>query len=94
MEVDVLPPAVPAVPYPGLLRLAGARTALPVDKLRQADVGDAGGVVSDHVHVRVEDGGVDGLAVLGEDWRQRQGSNFRPQHFNLPTTQSVRRKEK
>lgn len=67
MEVDVLPPAVPAVPHSGLLRLAGAGAALPVDKLRQADVGDAGGVVPDHVHVGVEDGGVDGLAVLGED---------------------------
>ncbi len=41
--------------------------ALPVDKLRQANVGDAGSVLSDHVHVRVEDGGVDGFAVLGED---------------------------
>lgn len=47
--------------------MAGAGAALAVDKLRQADVGDAGGVVPDHVHVRVEDGGVDGLAVLGED---------------------------
>lgn len=67
MEVDVLPPALPAVPHPGLLRLAGARAALPVHKLRQADVGDARGLVPDHVHVRVEYGGVDGLAVLGED---------------------------
>lgn len=64
--MDVLPPALPAVPYSGLLRLAGAGAALTVHKLRQADVSDAGGVVSDDVHVRVEDGGVDGLAVLGE----------------------------
>lgn len=74
MEVDVLPPALPAVPYSGLFRLAGARAALAVHKLRQADVGDAGGIVSDDVHVRVEDGGVDGLAVLGEHWRERQAS--------------------
>lgn len=67
MEVDVLPPAVSAVPHSGLFRLAGAGTALAIHKLRQADVGDAGSVVSNHVHVRVEDGGVDGLAVLGED---------------------------
>lgn len=67
--MDVLPPALPAVPYSGLFRLAGARAALAVHKLRQADVGDAGGVVPDDVHVRVEDGGVDGLAVLGEHWR-------------------------
>lgn len=65
--MDVLPPAVSAVPHPGLLRLAGAGAALPVHKLRQADVGDARGVLPDHVHVWVEDGGVDGLAVLGED---------------------------
>lgn len=67
MEVDILPPAVSAVPHSGLFRLAGAGTALAVHKLRQADVGDAGSVVSNHVHMRVEDGGVDGLAVLGED---------------------------
>lgn len=41
--------------------------ALPVDKLRKANVGDAGSVLPDHVHVRVEDGGVDGFAVLGQD---------------------------
>lgn len=67
VEVDVLPPAVPTVPHPGLLRLARARAALSVHKLCQAYVGDARGVLSDHVHVRVEYGGVNGLAVLGED---------------------------
>ena len=41
--------------------------SLHVHKLGQADVGDASGLVPDHVHVRVEDGGVDGFAVLGED---------------------------
>lgn len=64
--MDILPPAVPAVPHPGLLRLAGARAALSVHKLCQADVGDARRVLPDHVHVRVEYGGVNGLAVLGE----------------------------
>lgn len=66
MEVDVLPPALPAVPHPRLLGLAGAGPPRPVHELRQADVGDAGGLVPDHVHVGVEDGGVDGFAVLGE----------------------------
>lgn len=70
VEVDILPPALPAVPYSGLFWLAGAWAALSVNELRQADVSDAGGVVSDDVHVWVEDGGVDGLAVLGKHWHK------------------------
>lgn len=62
--MNVLPFGVPAVPHASLLRLAAARPALPVHKLSEADVSDAGGVFSDQVHVRVQDGGVDGLAVL------------------------------
>ena len=41
--------------------------ALPIHILCQADVGDASSVVPNHVHMRIEDGGVDGFAVLGED---------------------------
>ena len=44
------------MPHTGLLGLAGAGPALPVDILREADVGDAGGVLADDVHVRVQDG--------------------------------------
>lgn len=62
--MDVLPLAVAAVPDTGLFGLAGARAALTVDVLRQADVGDAGGIFPDDVHVRVQDGGVNGLVVL------------------------------
>lgn len=51
--------------------MAGARAALSVDKLRQADVGDTGAVVADDVHVWVEDSGVDGLAVLGKHWQEK-----------------------
>lgn len=69
VEVDILPPAVPAVPYSGLLWLAGAGTALTIHKLCQADVGDASSVIANDVHMWVEDGGMDGLAVLGEDWQ-------------------------
>lgn len=64
VEVHAEPLGVAAVPHACLLRLAGARAALAVHVLRQADVGDAGGVLADQVHVGVEDGGVHGLAVL------------------------------
>jgi len=69
--MDILPPAVPAVPNPCLFWLAWAGTALAVYKLRQSNVGDAGCFVSDHVHMRVEDSGVDGFAVLRKDWQER-----------------------
>lgn len=39
---------------------------LSINKLCQADVSDAGSVIANDVHVRVEDSGVNGLAVLGE----------------------------
>lgn len=65
--MDVLPPAVSAVPHSGLFRLAGAGSTLAVHKLRQANVCDAGRIISDHVHMRVEDGGVDGFAVFRKD---------------------------
>lgn len=67
MIVDIEPLAIPAMPDPGLLRLAGARPTLPIDVLGEADVGNASRVLSDHVDVWVQDGGVDGLAVLGQD---------------------------
>lgn len=65
--MDVLPLAVSAVPHSGLLRLAGPRPTLSVDKLSQADVSDAGRVLADQVDVGVQDGGVDGLVVLGQN---------------------------
>ena len=65
--MHVLPLALPAVPDACLLGLAGARPALGVHTLGEADVGDAGGVLADQVDVRVQDGGVDGLAVLSQD---------------------------
>lgn len=65
--MDVLPLAVPAVPHARLLRLAGPRSTLVVHKLGQTDVGDAGGVLADQMHVGVQDGGVDGLVVLGQN---------------------------
>lgn len=64
MEVDVEPLAVAAMPHPGLLRLAGAWAARGVHKLREADVGDARGLLADQVHVGVEQGGVHRLDVL------------------------------
>lgn len=68
MEMDILPLGVPAMPYPCLLRLAAAWPALTIHVLRQADVGYAGSIFTDQVHVRVQDGGVDGLAVLRQYW--------------------------
>lgn len=63
--MDIEPLAIPAVPDPSLLRLAGARPALPIDVLSEADVSDASCVLSDHMDMWVQDGGVNGLAVLG-----------------------------
>ena len=71
VEVHVEPLGVAAVPHARLLRLAGARAALAVHVLRQADVGDAGGILADQVHVRVEDGGVHRLTVLTQHWGGR-----------------------
>lgn len=81
VEMHVLPLAIAAVPHARLLGLAGAGPALPVDVLRQADVGDARCVLPDDVHVRVQDGRVDGLAVLGEHCGQgqRRGLTGRPE---------------
>lgn len=62
--MDVLPLAVPAMPDASLFRLAGPRPTLAVDELSQADVSDAGCILADQVHVWVQDGGVNGFAVL------------------------------
>ena len=72
--MDVLPPALPAMPHPGLLGLAGARASLQVDKLCEANVRDARGIFANQVDVGVQDGGVDGLAVLREHWESEGGS--------------------
>lgn len=62
--MHVEPLGIAAMPHAGLLRLAGARPALAVDVLRQADVGYAGGVLANQVDMGVEDGGVHRLAVF------------------------------
>lgn len=62
--MHVEPFGIAAMPHTRLLRLAGARPALAVDVLRQADVGDAGGLLTDQMDVGVEDGGVHRLAVF------------------------------
>lgn len=69
VEVHIEPFGVAALPHARFLRLAGARSALAVHVLRQADVGYAGRVVADQMHVRVEDGGVHGLAVFTQHCR-------------------------
>lgn len=80
--MDVLPLAVPAVPHAGLLRLAGSRPALSVHVLSQADVSDAGRVLADQVDVGVQDGGVDGLVVLGQDWKKTKKGILKMQNNN------------
>lgn len=82
MVVDIEPLAISAVPDTGLLGLRGAGPALAVDVLCQADVGDAGGVLPDDMHVGVQDGRVDGLAVLRQYWQDMQNHRV---HF---TTQN------
>lgn len=63
MEVDDLPLAITAVPHAGLLRLGGARDAPRVQVLCDADIGDAGRLVTHQVDVGIQDGGVHRLAV-------------------------------
>lgn len=70
--MDVLPLAVAAVPDAGLLRLHGARYAVAVDVLGEADVGNAGGLVPDQVDMGVEQDSVDGLLPLGQSCRGRE----------------------
>lgn len=62
--MDVLPLAIPAMPDTGLLRLARARAALPINVLRQPDVSDTGSVFPNDMHMRVQDGCVNGLVVF------------------------------
>ena len=64
MQMGALPAAAVALgPDAGFLCLPGARGSVLVDELRESDVGDAGGVVSDEVNVGVEQSGVGGLGV-------------------------------
>lgn len=74
--MNVQPLSVTAVPHPGLLRLAGAGAACGVHKLCEPYVGDARRVLADEVHVGVEQGGVHGLVVLAEHWRENRISVF------------------
>lgn len=64
--MDVLPLAVSAVPHPGLLRLHGAGHAAAVHVLSESDVGDAGRILPNEVHVRIQENGVHRLVPLGQ----------------------------
>lgn len=73
--MDDLPFAVPAVPDAGLFRLGRAGHAAGIQVLRDADVGDAGRLVTHQVDVGVQDGGVHRLAVPGPHCRRgREGA--------------------
>ena len=72
--MHVEPLGLAAMPHARLLRLAGARPALAVHVLRQADVGDAGGVLADQVDVGVQDGGVHRLTVFTQHCGDRNSS--------------------
>lgn len=67
--MDNLPFAIPAVPDAGLLGLGGAGDPSRIHILRDADVGDAGGLVSHQVNVGVQDCCVHRLAVPRPHWR-------------------------
>lgn len=66
MEVDVLPPALAAVPHAGFLRLHGAGHAASIHVLRESNVGNARCVFSNEMHVGVEQDGVHGLVPFGQ----------------------------
>lgn len=68
VEVHVEPLGVAAMPHTSLLWLAGARPSLTVDVLRQADVGDAGGILANQMDVGVENGGVHWFAVFTQNY--------------------------
>lgn len=80
MEVDDLPFAIPAVPDAGLFRLGRAGDAARIQVLRDADVGDAGRLVTHQVNVGIQDGGVHRLAVPGphcrRGWEGAEGSHL------------------
>lgn len=77
MEVNNLPFAIPAVPDAGLLGLGSAGDPSRVHVLRDANVGNAGGLVSHQVDVGVQDRRMHGLAVPGPHWRGTSTSRFR-----------------
>lgn len=88
VEVDDLPFAIPAVPDAGLFRLGRAGDAAGVQVLRDADVGDAGRLVTHQVDVGVQDGGVHRLAVPGPHCRRgREGAEelYRGASGSLPS---------
>lgn len=66
MEVNVLPFCVSAVPDAGFLGLHGAGDVVHIHVLRESDVGDAGGVLADQMHVRIQKNGVDWFGSLSE----------------------------
>lgn len=66
MEVDVLPLAVTAMPDTRLLRLHGARHIVDVHVLGESYISNARGVLTDQVHMRVQQDGVDGFVAFGE----------------------------
>lgn len=68
MEVNNLPFAIPAVPDAGLLGLGSAGNSSGVHVLRDANVGNAGRLVSHQVDVGVQDRRVHGLAVPRPHW--------------------------
>lgn len=72
-----MPFAIPAVPDAGLLGLGGAGDPSRIHVLRDADVGDAGRLVSHQVDVGVQDRRVHGLAVPGPHWRGDSRGSFR-----------------
>lgn len=80
MEVDYLPLAVFTMPDPCLLWLGSAWHPVGVQILCDTNVGDAGSVLADQVDVRVQDGGVNRLAVLWPQVFKVEAMEIQPLH--------------
>lgn len=66
--MDILPLAIAAVPHPGLLRLHGARHATRIHVLSESNVGDAGCIFPNKVHVWIQEDGMHRLVPFGQRW--------------------------
>lgn len=80
MEVNVLPFAISAVPDAGFLRLHGARRVVGIHVLSESDVSDAGAVLADQMHVRIQQDGVDGFVTFRETVFKVESVEIRPLH--------------
>lgn len=82
MEVNVLPLSIAAVPHAGLFGLHGAGHAAPIHVLGQSNIGDAGRILPNEVHVWVQEDGVHRLIPFGQCCKRESRETFLA--FRLP----------